>query len=51
MQILNRTTNNNNGPFEIAKKANSNNMVDNKNAGFGERWFEIYKLWILILLL
>ena len=34
MQILDRTTNNNNAPFEIAKKANSNNMLDNKNDGF-----------------
>ena len=51
MQSFNWTTNNNNAPFEIAKKADSNNVTDNRNDGFGERWFEIYKLWILILLL
>ena len=34
MQILNWTTNNNNAPFEIAKKANSNNVTDKRNDGF-----------------
>ena len=51
MWISDRTTNNNNAPFEIAKKANSNDVTDNRNDGFGERWFKIDKLWILILLL
>ena len=42
MQILNWTTNNNNAWFEIAKKAESNNMTDKRNDGFGKRWFENY---------
>ena len=46
MQILNWTTNNNNVPFEITKKANNNNVTDNRNDGFGERWFENWKFII-----
>ena len=45
MWILNWTTNNNNAPFDIAKKANSNNVTDNRNDGFGERWFEKLKVY------
>ena len=30
MRILDWTTNNNNAPFEIAKKANRNNVIDSK---------------------